>query len=151
MAITQANWASVLRLQKKQINATPMSYDEAVYDKAVDLALGRLNEPETEYFSHNCYRNARTHVARSQSKLFVISDFEKVVAASIESNQEDFVYLSEIFHLELSPNGVIEEHLMHCVSGRTCKDISEATGQSIGAVKKARQRALKKLRGKLSS
>ena len=150
MTVSQVKWASVLCLQKKQLAATPCSFEESVYDKAVELALCRLSEPDSPFFTHNCYRHAKTHVCRTSSTAPTLEEFDDS-KTSASSTCEDNIYLEEILGLKLSSSGVHEQHLLQSYLGYTCEETANASGRSVESVKKARQRAICKLRLKLSN
>lgn len=150
MTISQVKWASVLCLQKKQLAAAPLSFEESVYDKAVDLALGRLSEADSPFFSHNCYRHAKTHVSRTSPHSSLFEEFDDSKALDLNTF-EDRVYLEEILSLKLSSSGILEDHLLQNCLGYTCQETASASGRSVESVKKARQRATYQLRLKLNN
>jgi hypothetical protein len=149
MTISQVKWASVLCLQKKQLAATPFSFEESVYDKAVDLALGRLSNPDSPFFSHNCYRHAKTHVSRASPQSSLFEEFDDSKTSDLKTC-EDNAYLEEILSLKLSSSGILEDHLLQSFLGYTCQETAIARGRSVESVKKARQRATYQLRLKLN-
>ena len=82
MNISPKAWAAVLHLQRKQHTCVPMSFEDEVYDKALEFAIQRIDTHEPNYLGHNCYRHAKTHVVRTNTRLVPLDESESFTRGS---------------------------------------------------------------------
>lgn len=148
-----ANWAAVLRLQNKFDRAQPLTFEESVYDHAIELALGRLGA-DPSFLAHNCYRHAKTTIARrlksfkntitavSGDEIFQLTDY----SVNLEENVSSEEAIRYLYRLAQNWSVSMLQCITHWVEGLSIEESATEMGKTPFAVNKMRQRFKAKAR-----
>ncbi len=146
------NWAAVLLLQKKlaqHLNSSN-SFEEHVYDNAINLALNRLDTDST-FLAHNCYRHAKTTISRRRKNTLLTQDYDVDVnyldcSSPLLCHQlNNEILINKIFILAHNAGIKTFGCILDWHQGLSIEESTRMRKTSILAIKKLRQRFKEKI------